>query len=94
MERQIQEFYHSSIGVDTKKILNDCNIVVRCKLDEIVAESGLTQKEFGEKYGIRSATISELINLKKKNINIMHIALLMHQLGITDIREIIDIEIR
>lgn len=93
MQKNIQQFFHKEINDDVRELLNNVDIRVTCSLDEIVNESGLTQKQFGEKYNLRSATISELMNLKKKNINIVHLAVLMYQLGITDIRELFNIEI-
>lgn len=84
---------YSSINTDLKDLVDKHGeITVNCKLDELLKERGLSQKEFSKMSGLRENIISEFKNLKKHNINLGTLVIIMCVLGITDITDILEIE--
>lgn len=69
-------------------------ITVNCKLDELLEDRGLSQKEFSKISGLKENIISEFKNLKKHNINLGTLVIIMCALGLTDITDILDIEFK
>lgn len=65
---------------------------MRIKLDELLKERNITQKELAEITGIRPAAISELYNNQRKSINREHIEKIAEALKINDISQIITID--
>lgn len=66
------------------------DFVLTCKLGKILNERGLKMQELSDLTGIRVATISELVNMKRSTINISHLLLIAKTLGIKDISELLE----
>lgn len=62
------------------------------KINEIIEKQGISLRELSRLTDIRHATLSELANRKRQNINFGHIERIADAFEITDIREIIDLE--
>ena len=67
---------------------------VDIKIKELLAEHEISLRELSRLTDIRHATLSELSNHKRKNINFGHIERIAEALEIDDIREIIDLKSR
>jgi transcriptional regulator with XRE-family HTH domain len=63
------------------------------KVDEALEARGLSQAKLAVLCGLRPNTISDIINGKRMSLTKSHIASVMVALRITDIREILDIEL-
>lgn len=61
------------------------------KIPELLEKHGITLRELSRRAEIRHAALSELQNDKRENINFGHIERIAEALGISDIREIIDL---
>lgn len=66
---------------------------VKVKIKDLLKKHNMSLRKLSELAGIRHAALSELSNGKRKNINFKHIERIANALNITDIREIIDLEI-
>lgn len=64
--------------------------MIRIKLQEIINERGITQKQLSEITKLRPTTISELCNNLRTSINREHLEKVMIALGIKDMSEIIE----
>jgi putative transcriptional regulator len=64
---------------------------LRIKLDEVLKDRNMSQKELARLTGIRPAAISELYNNQRKSINREHIEKIAAALDISDISELITI---
>lgn len=62
------------------------------RLDEVLKERSMTQKELSELTKIRPASISDLCNNVRTAINREHLSKVAEALDITDIRELIKLE--
>lgn len=65
---------------------------VTVKIKELCERNEISQRSMATLTGIRHATLSELSNSKRQNINFEHIVKIAQTFDITDIREIIDLE--
>lgn len=65
---------------------------LRVKLDEVLKDRNMSQKELAELTGIRPAAISELYNNQRKSINRDHIEKIAAALNISDINELITLD--
>ncbi|MDA2738424.1 helix-turn-helix transcriptional regulator [Bacillus cereus group sp. Bc015] len=63
---------------------------IRCKLGEILKDRGITMQELSDLTGIRVATISELINMKRTTINVPHLIVIAMTLRITDMKDLLE----
>ncbi|MDF9638836.1 helix-turn-helix domain-containing protein [Bacillus cereus] len=61
-------------------------------LGELLRERGMSQGDLSRLTGIRVATINDIANIKKLNVNWLHIVPIMIALRITDMSEIISVE--
>lgn len=61
------------------------------KIKELLIEHNISLRELSRLTDIRHATLSELSNDKRENINFQHIEKIAEALGIEDIRDIIDL---
>lgn len=66
--------------------------ILRIKLEELLVKRGMTQKQLAELTKIRPAAISEICNNQRTTINRDHLAKIIDTLGITDVRDLLDIE--
>jgi DNA-binding Xre family transcriptional regulator len=66
-------------------------VKLRVKLDEVLKDRNMSQKELAKLTGIRPAAISELYNNQRKSINREHIEKIAAALNISDISELITI---
>lgn len=64
---------------------------IRVKIHELVKQRGISLRELSRLTDIRHATLSELANHKRQNINFNHIEKIADTLELNDIREIIDL---
>ncbi|WP_199478329.1 helix-turn-helix domain-containing protein [Peribacillus saganii] len=67
------------------------NMKVVVKIRALLEDRGLSLRELSRLTDIRHATLSELQNGKRENINFGHIERIAEALHITDIRDIIDL---
>lgn len=65
--------------------------IIRVKLDVILENREMTQRQLVELTGLRAATISELANNRRSTINKDHLLKICDVLEIDDITEIIEI---
>jgi transcriptional regulator with XRE-family HTH domain len=63
---------------------------VKCNIAKILDERGLQMQELAELTGLRTATISEIANLKRSTLSLPHIIVIAKALRITDISELIE----
>lgn len=64
--------------------------IVIVKIKELLNKYDISLRELSRLTDIRHATLSELSNQKRENINFKHIEKIAEALQIDDIREIID----
>lgn len=64
---------------------------IRIRLKELLEERGLKQKELAEMTGIRESTISDICRGSRTVMNFEHIAKIAEVLGISDIRDLIEL---
>ncbi|AGK55911.1 helix-turn-helix domain-containing protein [Bacillus sp. 1NLA3E] len=62
------------------------------KIRELTEQRGISVRELSRQTDIRHATLSELANDKRQNINFHHIEKIADALDINDIRKIIDFD--
>ncbi|MCJ7841682.1 helix-turn-helix transcriptional regulator [Lederbergia sp. NSJ-179] len=67
------------------------NKKVVVKIKKLLKERDISLRELSRLTDIRHATLSELSNHKRQNINFQHLEKIAVALDITDIREIIDL---
>ncbi|GIN58370.1 helix-turn-helix domain-containing protein [Lederbergia ruris] len=67
------------------------NKKVVVKIKNLLKERDISLRELSRLTDIRHATLSELSNHKRQNINFQHLEKIAVALDITDIREIIDL---
>jgi putative transcriptional regulator len=65
----------------------------RLKIKELVQERGITQGDLARATGIRAATISEMAHNSRTVINKTHLAKIMDALDLTQLDEILVLEI-
>lgn len=90
----VMEFSHSlmnDVVVSTAGQLNEAHIVL--KLDDLLKERNLSQKDLANMTGMRVGTISELVNGKGISINKVQILSIMVALRLTDLSQIIEIRL-
>lgn len=63
---------------------------VRCKLGEVIKDRGISMTELSHLTGIRVATISELVNMKRTTISVPHLVVIAITLRITDMNELLE----
>ena len=66
------------------------HFTIRCKLGEVLRERGLKLQELSDLTGIRIATISELINMKRSTISVPHLIVIAQALRIDDISKLFE----
>jgi putative transcriptional regulator len=63
---------------------------VTIKISGLLTQRGISLRELSRLSDVRHATLSQLANGKRSNINFTHIEKIADALGISNIREIID----
>lgn len=82
----------NEIVVGTASRLKEAHVV--CRLDELLKEKGVTQKQLSSMTGMRAGTISQWVNAKSGHtINLVQLMAIMVALRVTDITEIITIRL-
>jgi DNA-binding Xre family transcriptional regulator len=66
-------------------------MIIYVRVKEALASRKMTQKQLADITGIRTASISELANNMRTTINRDHLIRITEALGITDIRDIMEI---
>ncbi|PGK51807.1 hypothetical protein CN918_28865 [Priestia megaterium] len=79
----------NSVVVNTAKEIGEAKLVFRW--DEIMKERGISQKDLSLMTGMRTGTISEIVNGKGISINKVQLFALMAALRVTDISEIMEV---
>ncbi|MBD3861426.1 MULTISPECIES: helix-turn-helix domain-containing protein [Bacillus] len=61
------------------------------KLDDLLAEIGMTKKELAEKAGLRPNVISEISQQQRTTVNRTHIGKICEVLGISDMNKLFEV---
>lgn len=69
------------------------NFSVEYKVNELLKERGMMQKELAELTGISSVTINDICNNNRSVANFKYLEKIAKALNITDIRDIINFKI-
>lgn len=69
-----------------KKVVN--------KINSLLFTHDISLRELSRMTDIRHATLSELANQKRENINLKHLGRIADELSIDDLKDIIDLEER
>lgn len=89
-----KDLIHGSINNSIIEVLESIpSIRFVFKLDDALEARGITQSKLAAITGLRQATISELISGEKSSITKAHLLTIMIALRITDIKELIDVEL-
>jgi putative transcriptional regulator len=65
--------------------------IFRLKINERLAERGMTKKELSELSGVRAAAISEMANNSRTVMNKVHLAKIMGALNLTKLDDILEL---
>ncbi|KOO48963.1 helix-turn-helix domain-containing protein [Viridibacillus arvi] len=90
----VLEFSHSlmnEVVMNTARELNDAYFII--KVDDLLKERNLTQKDLANMTGMRIGTISEIINGKGISINKVQIMAIMVALRVTNLSDIKEIRL-
>jgi transcriptional regulator with XRE-family HTH domain len=63
---------------------------LKCKLGEVLKERGMKMQELSDLSGIRIATISELVNMKRSSLSVPHLLVIAQVLRITDVSKLFE----
>ena len=80
----------NNIVMDTASHIAEASMVI--KIDDLLKERGLTQKDLAQMTGMRVGTISEIINGKGISINKVQIFAIMVALRVTNLSDILEIQ--
>lgn len=90
---KVEKVRQNKLSDTVTNILNSVSdIRVTSRLDDALAERGLSQSKLSMMTGIRQASISALATGENSSMNKLHLVAVMIALRITDIREIFDIQ--
>ena len=64
-------------------------LIVKLRLKELLKERGLTQAEFSQLSGLRTAAVSELCNQMRTSIHVDHIRKVAEALDIRDMNQLL-----
>lgn len=88
-----------TLNVNEKTLKNDKiaenlnqhpDFLLRCKLGQILKERGFSMQEFSDLTGIRIATISEIVNMKRTTLNVPHLLVIAKVLRITEVSDLFE----
>ncbi|QIW88790.1 transcriptional regulator [Bacillus phage P59] len=65
----------------------------RLKIKEALEKAGMTQKDLARETGLREATISEMSQNARTVINKVHLAKIMDALDITELSDILELNV-
>ncbi|MFD2446582.1 helix-turn-helix domain-containing protein [Bacillus sp. CGMCC 1.16607] len=63
--------------------------MIQLRIDEILRERGMNQKDLCELSGLRPTTVSEMVRGVRTAVNLRHLETIMNSLGIEDFNQII-----
>ena len=63
--------------------------MIHLRINEILNERHMTQKELCEQSGLRPTTVSEMVRGIRSAVNLKHLDIIMETLDITDFNEIL-----
>lgn len=66
------------------------DFALRCKLGQVLKQRGMKMQELSDLTGIRIATISEMVNMKRSTLNVPHLIVIAKALRITDVSELFE----
>ncbi|WP_182200399.1 helix-turn-helix domain-containing protein [Paraliobacillus salinarum] len=72
--------------------MEQSNVKITIKLKELLNQRGITQQEFAEMSGLRTATISEIANNQRTSINKKHLETIIQTLDLSSMDELLSIE--
>lgn len=75
--------------VNTITSIEDVEIII--KLDDLMKERGISQRELGMITGLRAGTVNSILNGKGTTLNKVQLVALMVGLRITDLTDLIEI---
>jgi DNA-binding Xre family transcriptional regulator len=81
----------NDVVMETAGILKDAYFVI--KVDDLLHERGITQKDLAQMTGMRVGTISELVNGKGISINKVQLFAIMVALRVTKLSDIYEIRL-
>lgn len=93
---EINKNEHTNLNQGIKDLLTWCSVVgvkVEFKLADRMKERNLSVRQVSSLTGLRIATISDLMTGKKGSVNLAHLFILMLVLRISNIEDIISINI-
>lgn len=79
----------NDVVMDTARELSGAHFVV--KIDELLKERGITQKQLAQMTGMRVGTISDIVNGKGSSINKAQLFSLMAALKVTRMSDIYEV---
>lgn len=81
----------NDIVVDTAGLLEDAEIII--KLDDLLKERNITQKDLSRMTGMRPGTISEIVNGQGTLFNKAQLLAIMVALRLTDFKDIFEVRL-
>lgn len=81
----------NDIVTSTAGLLNDADIIV--KLDDLLKERNITQKDLAQMTGMRLGTVSEIVNGKGISFNKVQLLSIMVALRLTNFSDIFEIRL-
>lgn len=79
--------------MDKKIVRHKMKINIKCLLKEVLEKRNITQKELATLTNMREATISEIVRDSRTTYNKEHLSKIMEILEITDLNEILKVEV-
>ncbi|MDZ5473272.1 helix-turn-helix transcriptional regulator [Bacillus sp. 31A1R] len=63
--------------------------MIQLRIDEILRDRGMNQKDLCELSGLRPTTVSEMVRGVRTSVNLKHLETIMNSLDIEDFNQII-----
>lgn len=81
----------NEVVMDTAGMIGEANFVI--KIDELLKERGITQKDLAQMTGMRVGTVSELVNGKGISLNKVQLLAIMVALRVTNLSDIYEVRL-
>ena len=81
----------NQVVIDTVSVLKEAYFVI--KIDDLLKERNLTQKDLAQMTGMRVGTISDLVNGKGISLNKLQLFAIMAALRVTSLNDIYEVEL-
>lgn len=75
-----------------EKQINDDfpTFTLKCRLNELLRDRGMTKSDLSKLTGVRLAVISELSNMKRTTISVPHVLVIAKALRLTDVNDLFE----